>query len=114
MMVSYTEDAFDILAKWNSTEIPSDPGYHIFYNFTAPNAFVPELIKLLSESILTMKSGRCPRMMDIDLSQGVQADLNISLRNYPTKNRFASYNVVAQSGATWFFVPPVLPHFDSN
>jgi hypothetical protein len=38
---------------------------------------------------------------------GERVDINISLRDFPTKFRFSTYNVVAQNGATWFFVPPV-------
>lgn len=46
-----------------------------------------------------------------DTTLGTRAELNISLRDYPTKFRFATYNVVAQSGATWFFVPAMITFF---
>lgn len=80
--------------QWRGSELPYDPGYHLFYNYTAESTYAPEFVKILSESILSLKSGS-------------KVEMNISMRDYPSQNRFSSYNVVAQSGATWFFVPPV-------
>lgn len=80
--------------QWRGSELPYDPGYHLFYNYTAESSYAPEFVKILSESILSLKSGS-------------KVEMNISMRDYPSQNRFSSYNVVAQSGATWFFVPPV-------
>jgi hypothetical protein len=56
--------------EWKGSTMPPDPGYHIFYNYTAPQSFGPELVKLVSESILAIKSGSTDVTDDAKRSRG--------------------------------------------
>lgn len=90
------KSAFD--PKWNGSVVPPDPGYHVFYNSTAPNTFIMETTKSLAEAILSVK-----------LNRSITYD--ITKKDYPYTNRINTYDVVAANGATWFFVPPMITFF---
>lgn len=96
--------------RWNASVMPPDPGYHVFYNSTAPNTFILETTKALGEAILSTKVNKTISF-DVSVCSLSFASTDSQKRDYPYTNRINTYDVVAANGATWFFVPPVSFYF---